>query len=181
MISSKIKHPYKIKVSKKTNKKNQVQIKPRGSKTETEEMSLCILILNWKIFSSSWIRLQSLFTLLPSHFMSLTRLRPYYFYHISCLVIEKQQPPSVGPTSCFCMKPEEIPPERESGRCCCDTSLSHAASSSSVRPLVYIRTRRRARPHAAHTVVTLITTSRLAAALIRGSLGLSWLRMWRMV
>lgn len=35
--------------------------------------------------------------------------------------------------------------------------------------------------HTAHTVVTLITTSRLAAALIRGSLGLSWLRMCKMV
>lgn len=35
-------------------------------------------------------------------------------------------------------------------------------------------------PGSAHTVVTLITTSRLAA-LIRGSLGRSWLRMCKMV
>lgn len=36
-------------------------------------------------------------------------------------------------------------------------------------------------PSPTHTVVTLITTSRLAAALIRGSLGRSWLKMCKMV
>lgn len=36
-------------------------------------------------------------------------------------------------------------------------------------------------PSSTHTVVTLITTSRLAAALIRGSLDRSWLRMCKMV
>lgn len=112
----------------------------------------------------------------------LTLFRPFFF--ISSLIIEKEHLAS------FCCRKQE---EKSSGvRCLSGISrlcspawvlfnTRSTSPSSHLHPDTKTRSIPWREPRPTHTVVTLITTSRLAAALIRGSLGRSWLRMCKMV
>ncbi len=110
-------------------------------------------------------------------------------FFISSLVTEREHLAS------FCCTKQE---DKSSSVCClssitqllagfCCLHESVVFNIRSISPSSHLHPDTKARfipshtPGLTHTVVTLITTSRLAAALIRGSLGRSWLRMCKMV
>ena len=129
MISSKIINPYKIKMSKKQNKKNnenkqRIVTKKQRIKQNTNKMSLCILKLNWNKFL---ITLDLVIN--PVHFCPLTIFLTFHigksFAQFFAIIVISSSATEKEHLASFVIKKQE----EKSSRVCCLLMLRASWSS----------------------------------------------------